>query len=445
VDRISKAGRVKHYSVSDGLAADFVVDSHCDRTGAIWFVTTNGLSRLVPTSDEISPPPTVWIGGLRIAGVARPLPELGEREIKTIELSSTQNNLQFDFFSLDFQAGELLRYQYRLEGADQDWSVPNEQRTVHFANLRPGTYRFLVRAVNARGLISEPASVSFKVLPPIWQRAWFVALVILLALGLLYLFYRYRLTHLQKVNAALADAKRAEEHLGRSREERLTELERVRARIATDLHDDIGASLTQIAILSEVAQQGIKGNGTSLEPLKSIAIVSNELVETMSDIVWAINPRKDHLQDLIQRMRRFASDILSARGISLEFNTPSFAPEIPLGANARREVFLIFKESLTNIVKHSGATQILIEFDFSADSLTLKIVDNGKGFDPGKVPSALFAEEMGGHGILSMKKRAAELNGKFEIKSELGQGTVISFQLPLSEPSAIAGSRSLIR
>lgn len=171
----------------------------------------------------------------------------------------------------------------------------------------------------------------------------------------------------------------------------------------------------------------------------SASAVSNELVETMSDIVWAINPRKDHLQDLIQRMRRFASDILSARGISLEFNTPSFAPEIPLGANARREVFLIFKESLTNIVKHSGATQIQIEFGFAADLLTLKIVDNGKGFDPLNVPTGLFADQKGGHGILSMKKRAAELNGEFAIDSKAGTGTVISFQLPLSEPPAAAG------
>jgi signal transduction histidine kinase len=327
-----------------------------------------------------------------------------------------------------------------LEGADSSWSAPTEQRTVTYANLQPGSYVFRVRAINSDGIASQkPAVVAFTILPPIWQRAWFVALVILLVFGLLYLLYRYRLTHLQKVNAALADAKRAEERLGRAREERLIELERVRTRIATDLHDDIGASLTQIAILSEVAQQKFKGNGTGLEPLKSIAAVSNELVETMSDIVWAINPQKDHLQDLIQRMRRFASDILSARGISLEFSTPPFAPEIPLGANARREVFLIFKESLTNIVKHSGATQILIEFGFAADSLTLKIVDNGKGFDPAKISSALFADQKGGHGILSMKKRAAELNGKFAIDSKAGSGTTISFQLPLSEPPAVAG------
>ena len=153
-----------------------------------------------------------------------------------------------------------------------------------------------MRAVNGDGVQSErPAVLSFTILPPLWLRWWFLALVTFMVLGLFYVFYRYRLRHLREVNAALSEAKRAEEQLGRAREERLAELQNVRTRIATDLHDDIGSSLTQIAILSEVAQQGMKGNGASVDPLKSIASVSNELVETMSDIVWAINPQKDHL------------------------------------------------------------------------------------------------------------------------------------------------------
>jgi signal transduction histidine kinase/ligand-binding sensor domain-containing protein len=440
VDRISPNGHIKHYSVNDGLAGDFVVDSHCDRQGVVWFATTNGLSRLVAIPEEVHPPPKILLGGLRIAGEKQAVSELGEGEIQTGELSPTRNNLQIDFFGLDFRPGERLRYQFMLEGADSSWSPASEQRTVAYANLKAGTYRFLVRALSADGIVSDkPAVVSFRILPPIWLRWWFLALATLLTLALLYLFYRYRMSHLRQVNAALADAKRAEEHLGRAREERLAELERVRSRIATDLHDDIGASLTQIAILSEVAQQSIKGNGASLHPLKSIASVSNDLVETMSDIVWAINPQKDHLRDLILRMRRFASDILSARGINLEFNAPAFETEIPLGANPRREVFLIFKESLTNIVKHSGATQVRIEFKFSQEYLTLKITDNGAGFDVNELGRALFVDQKGGHGIFSMKKRAAEMNGKFEIDSEVGKGTVVVFQLPLSEPPAAVG------
>jgi signal transduction histidine kinase/ligand-binding sensor domain-containing protein len=433
IDQISPdTTRIRHYSINDGLAGDFVVDSHCDHNGELWFATTNGLSRLTPVPEEEHLPITMWLGRVRIAGEKQPIPELGAADVSAGELAAAQNNFQIDFFALDFHAGDTLRYQFMLEGADKDWSAPTEQRTVTYANLRPGTYRFLVRAVNGNGIQSaRPAILSFTILPPLWLRWWFLALAILLILTVLYALYRYRLARLQEVNAALSEAKGAEEKLGRSREERLAELQKVRTRIATDLHDDIGASLTQIAILSEVAQRNMQGNGVSLEPLRSIASVSNQLVESMSDIVWAINPQKDHLQDLIQRMRRFASDLLLAKGISLDFQAPTYAADVPLGANPRREVFLIFKESLANVVKHSNATRVSIDFLVSSDNLSLKISDNGRGFDADNMSNALFTDQKGGHGILSMKKRAAEMQARFELNSEPGQGTTVRFDLPL--------------
>ena len=349
------------------------------------------------------------------------------------DLAHTQNNFQIDFFGLDFHAGETLRYQFMLEGADKVWSGPTEQRTVNYANLRPGKYRFLVRALNSDGVASaRPAVLAFTILPPLWLRWWFLTLVTLLVVTLLYLVYRYRLAHLQQVNAALSEAKTAEEKLGRAREDRLVELQKVRTRIATKLHDDIGASLTQIAILSEVAQKSLNGNGASVTPLQSITTVSNELVDSMSDIVWAINPEKDHLQDLIQRMRRFASDVLLARNISLDFDAPSYAADIPLGANPRRAVFLIFKETLANIVKHAGATQVHVQFEFSPQQLTLRIVDNGCGFAVTDVGNSLFTDQKGGHGILSMKKRAAEMNGRLHLNSVPGKGTTTMLELSLA-------------
>ena len=438
VDRISLDRRIKHYTVNDGLASDFVVDSHRDREGALWFATMNGLSRLWPTADEPVAPPPVWLGGLKIAGMTQPVSALGQADIHQGDLAASRNNLQIDFFGLDFRAGETLRYQFMLEGADSAWSAATEQRTVTYANLKPGSYRFAVRAVSADGVASQnPATVSFTILPPIWLRWWFLASAGLLTLLLFYLFYRYRTARLREINTALAEAKRAEENLGKAREERLAELASVRTRIATDLHDDIGASLTHIAILSEVAQKGLSGNGASLEPLKSIARVSNELVDTMSDIVWAINPQKDRLQDLIQRMRRFASDLLPVKGINFEFHAPAPAAEIALGANPRREVFLIFKESLANIVKHSGASHVHIQFDFSHPYLTLTIHDDGRGFDVERISPGAYAAKQGGNGIFSMRKRAAEMNGRFEIGSEIGAGTTITFQLPLWSQQAM--------
>ncbi len=435
VDRLSPdSGRVKHYSVSDGLAADFVVDSHCDKNGNLWFATNNGVSRLIPLPDEKSSAPRIFLGGLRIAGVEQSVSDLGNTEIEKGELAHTENNLQIEFFGLDFRAGESLRYQYKLEGADADWSAPTEQRTVTFANLSPADYRFFVRAVNSEGVVSEnPAVVSFKILSPIWARWWFIALCILLVTVIVAAFYRYRLARLREINAALEEAKLAEEYLRKSREERLAELEKVRSRIATDLHDDIGASLTQIAILSEVAQAQSK-NGAS-EPLTKITSVSNELVSTMSDIVWSINPAKDHLSDLTQRMRRFASDVLSAREIGFQFLVPESNEEITVNTNLRREVFLIFKESINNIVKHSDAKHVEIQLKISEENLILKINDDGKGFVTQHLSTTggdLFADEIGGNGILNMQKRASEMSGEVEIISEIGKGTKILLTLPLN-------------
>ncbi len=433
VDRFSPdTGRVKHYSVSDGLAADFVVDSHRDKNGNLWFATNDGISRLAPLPDEKTAAPRIFLGGLRIAGIEQNISELGNAEIEKGDLTHIENNLQIDFFGLDFRAGEILRYQYKLEGADSDWSVPSEQRTVTFANLQPAAYRFFVRALNSDGVASDnPAVLSFTILPPIWARWWFVALFALLFAVLVTAFYRYRLARLRDINKALEEARLAEENLRKSREERLAELEKVRSRIATDLHDDIGASLTQIAILSEVAQtQAKQGNGGSAEPLSKISVVSNELVGTMSDIVWAINPAKDHLSDLTQRMRRFASDILSSKNIGFHFLAPDHEHEITVSTNLRREVFLIFKESVNNIVKHSGAKLVEIELKISDRKLLLKITDDGLGFAT-ETNGDELSDNFGGNGILNMKKRVAEMNGEVEIISGIGQGTIVNLSLPI--------------
>ncbi|HJQ25347.1 MAG TPA: ATP-binding protein [Blastocatellia bacterium] len=339
------------------------------------------------------------------------------------DLSASRNQIQIDFFGISFGSGEVLSYQYKLEGAAADWSAPAAERSVNYANLAPGTYRFLVRAVDSAGAVSAaPAIVSFKILPPLWRRWWFVTLVLLAAAAAVGAFVRSRLSRLRAVREAA-------EALQRSREERLAELERVRRRIATDLHDDIGSSLTQISILSEVARQRINGDDAGLaEPLAMIAGASRELVDSMSDIVWAINPQKDHLSDLTQRMRRFASDVLTARNIAFAFREPDEESDVPLGANLRREVFLIFKESVNNLVRHSACTAAEIDFQIAGEVLRLVVCDNGKGFD-----AALDGD---GHGLSSMRQRAEALGGKLDLTSRAGHGTTVTLVLPLARSAA---------
>lgn len=231
----------------------------------------------------------------------------------------------------------------------------------------------------------------------------------------------------------ISERRRAEAELQSAREEKFRELEKVRTRIATDLHDDIGSSLTQIAVLTEVARgQARSGNAENLTtPLERIKNVSKELVAVMSDVVWAINPQKDFLHDLVQRMRRFASDVFTGRGIKFEFTAPEIEADLQLGANIRREVFAIFKESVNNAIKYSECTAAAAKFRIEKDQLFLEIFDNGRGFDTTVVLSPDFSPEIGGNGLINMRRRAEDLGGTCEILSETGKGTIIRLNVPL--------------
>ncbi|MGH9821845.1 MAG: two-component regulator propeller domain-containing protein [Blastocatellia bacterium] len=423
VDELDPAtGRIRQYTMADGLANSFVNVAFRHRDGSLWFGTLQGLSRLVPHPEPPTSPPPIFIMGVQVSGVTHPIPELGSPKVDGLELEPTQNHIQIDFAGLSLAAGVSLRYQYKLEGSYAEWSTPTDQRVVSYPNLPPGRYRFLVRAVGLNGTVSDrPATVSFRILPPVWQRWWFRLLGTLFIALPIAAVARYR--H-QRMKAA----RDAETALRNSREERLVELERVRTRIATDLHDDIGSTLSQIYLLSEVVRQRIgKEDDEIAEPLKMISTASHDIVSSMSDIVWAINPQKDHLSDLVQRMRRFASDTFSATNIDFRFHAPDSEADVRLGADVRREVFLIFKESVNNLIKHSGCSEANIEFDLADDSLLLRVSDNGRGFD--------ILKESEGHGLASLRERAKSLAGQLDLSSTEGKGTTVTLNVRLGQPS----------
>ena len=364
-----------------------------------------------------------------MGGESFPVSETGAQEVSGLTLEAGRNQLQVDYVGLSYAAGNVPRYQYRLEGADSTWGAPSDQRSVNFANLAPGSYRFMVRALDAEGAASpRPAVVSFKVMPPFWRRWWFVSSVALVLVAA-------ALAARRMFAARGRERERADTALRRSKEERLAELERVRKRIATDLHDDIGASLTQITVLSEVARQSLARDGLHSEQLGQISAVSNELVEAMSDIVWAINPKKDHLSDLVHRMRRFASDVFTARGLRFTFDAPDAARDTRLGASVRREVFLIFKESINNVLKHASAARAGIKFRLEAGRLELSVSDDGRGFNPSDSVTLSGEYEptdgTGGNGLYSMRRRAAERGGSYEVRSKPGEGTTVTLSLPV--------------
>ena len=547
-----ETGRIKIYNQTDGLPGNIIYLCRRGADGTLWFSSTNSIIRYTPRADSPAKPPPVFIAGLSVNGSARAVSELGETEIKDLELAPDERQIQIGFFALSLGTGETLRYQYRL--GDADWSAPSDQRSVSF-NLSAGDYVFAVRAVNSDGVVSNaPARIAFRILPPVWQRWWFLTLAFFLVGGAIFALDRYRVAKTRQVEKALiasreseerfrtlaetasdailtidvdsrvvfvnravekvfgyaaeeligekltmlmpermrgghdaglsgylkrnekninwsgvalpglhktgaeiplevsfgeferdgkryftgiardvSERRKAEEALQKAREEKFRELEKVRTRIATDLHVDIGSSLTQIAVLTEVARgqaSYLKAENLST-PLERIKSVSKELVAVMSDVVWAINPQKDFLHDLVQRMRRFASDVFTTRGIRFEFVAPDIEGDLQLGANIRREVFAIFKESVNNAVKYSECTAARAEFRIADERLFLEISDNGRGFDTEEILSDRFKPEMGGNGLVNIRRRALELGGACRIESEIGKGTTISLSVPL--------------
>lgn len=381
-------GRVQTWNANNGLPLGSVQASIRDSQGRFWFGTPNGAFLLPARRQERPAEPPVFITGLHVQGEARKVSGLGETSLSGLELAHDQNIIDVSFAAIHFRPGYPLRYQYRLV-SDGPWSPLSTQTRVTLAGLAPGSYSFAVRAVAADGSSSpQPATLIFRILPPLWRRWWFDLLLAAAGAALIYT------GHLVRVR-------------------RLVRTERLRTQIAADLHDDIGSSLTHIAILSEVVASRLNGGPAEIrKPLADIGNTSRELIDSLSDIVWAIDPRKDHLSDLSQRMRRLASDLLTSRNIALRFEATD--ADLPLDSEMRRELFLMFKEALHNLARHSGCSAAEILLRFEGNRMRMEIRDNGRGFDPAR------ADE--GHGLLSMRRRAERLRGALEIRSTSGGG-----------------------
>jgi ligand-binding sensor domain-containing protein len=400
IDRLDpESGHLRHFSTADGLSPGKILAAYRDKSGELWFGTAHGeLSRLGPEPSKTESVPSIWITGVSVGGQPLPVSELGTSELRNLEIPAGQQQVQFTFVSLSYATGDVPRYQYRI--GDQPWSEPIQSRSVHYAGLAPGVYQFAVRAINADGAVSPaPAIIDFRVLPPFWRRGWFYAVSIMTIAGAGFWGHRFRVN-------------------------KLLELERIRLGIATDLHDDIGSSLSRIAILSEVAQRGHGQRDTS-EVLQRIGGLAREVLDSTSDIIWAVHPQKDRLSDLQRRMRHFSADVLSAKNISMVWKAAETNSDVELGAQLRRHVYLIFKETVNNISRHSAATQVTIELALTGSELVLAIQDNGTGFDP--------SAESSGNGLKSIRGRAAHLKAVLDWESSPGNGTRLSLRAPLHE------------
>jgi ligand-binding sensor domain-containing protein len=408
VDRLDPStGRIKHYAGADGIGDGDVTAAFRDHSGDLWFGTYHGVARLSPETERTASPPSIWISGVRVAGLSRFDSEFGEAHPPELRLGSNSSHVRIEFFGLSFASGGPLRYQYSLgTNPKGEWSTPSEERGVEFANLGPGRYQFAVRAINADGLVSPtPATLSVLVPAPIWQRWWFLSLTALAIVSGAYGFHRSRLA-------------------------------RVRTRIATDLHDDIGSSLSQISVLSEVIRRRAGDEPAMAEPLTKIGELSRDLVDSLGEIVWAIDPKHDSFTDLTQRMRRFGNDYVGGPMLDFRFQATASPHDIRVGADTRRELFLIFKESVTNALRHSMCTRIEVSFMVKSGWIELQVTDDGKGFDGQQTAD--------GNGLASMYQRAGRLGGNLEVRSIPREGTSIVLRVPVAERGLLrAGFRRL--
>jgi signal transduction histidine kinase/ligand-binding sensor domain-containing protein len=333
-----------------------------------------------------------------------PAPQFTSIKIDNLPLSDAGNiprlaynqSISFDFVSPVFNNDARNQYAYQLQPIDKEWNLIDRNTNQRFSNLPAGSYTFAIKAANASGQWNETTSTfSFIIRPPFWKRWWFISLLVVVIVGSLFAFYRYRMRQLVK-------------------------MERLRTRIATDLHDDIGATLSSISMYSDTVKQQVKEKLPHLEPvLEKMGENSRDMVNSMSDIVWAINPNNDDGSKLAQRMETYARDLCSMKNILLRFHAGENMHLLNLPAEHRKNIYLIFKESLNNALKYAGASFIRVELVRQNGKLVMKIEDDGKGFDP--------AIATGGNGLTNIIERAKEINGQSTISSRQGTGTSIIF------------------
>jgi ligand-binding sensor domain-containing protein/signal transduction histidine kinase len=389
--------------------------------GRLWFPTAKGLVSVNPAhvqTNTLAPP--VVIEAMRVDDRTVG----GEFSSASLKIPPGRHRFEFQYTGLSFIGAEKVAFKYRLKGFDSDWSGASTKRVSTYNNLPPGTYSFYVIAGNNDGVWNETgARIAFQVLPYFWQTAWFrwMALIFLIAAS---------------GGAAWFDTRRRMRHK-LERVERQRDIERERTRIARDIHDDLGAHLTRITMISESARADLLNPERAATGLARIYDTARELTRSMDEIVWAVNPRHDTLESLASYLEKFAQDLLATAGIRCRLDLPVQFPDWYLTSETRHNLFLASKEALHNVIKHSGASEAGIRLVIGEKSFELVIEDNGRGFDPGLRGKG--AETSGrhssGNGLENMTRRLSSIGGICAIQSAPGTGTKVVFTVQI-KPAA---------
>ncbi len=381
--------RIKRFDASDGLQGNEFNQSSSFKApdGTLYFGGINGYSYFNPEQlKENSVVPQTVITGIKIFN--KEIPNLYQvLSKKQLTVDYSEKMLTFDFASLEFSNPGKNRFAYKLEGFDNSWINIGNKNSAIYTNLYPGRYRLKIKSSNNDNIWGkENMALAIVVNPPFWMTWWFILLMIILIASVILAVYNYRVN-------------------------RLLEMERLRTKIASDLHDEVGSLLTQISISADLIKYDsdiskIKGRGGLIRNK------SREIMSAMSDVIWSIDARNDKLENLIDRMQDFASSLISDKDILLSFNKNIADYNKILKVDFRQNVFLIFKEAINNAVKYSECDKIFVRITYSSKEFTMEISDNGIGLDlnaPGK-----------GNGLKNMKMRAEKIGAELELINKKG-------------------------
>ncbi len=434
---VDKMIRCTGYDKSDGLPSiqcvgGFQPSGYRSRDGRLWFPTVKGFAMVNPSvlpHNALMPP--VIIEGVTVDGIPT-LPDEDSTGTGSssgiLKIPPGRQRFDFSYTALSLTNPGKVRFKYRLEGIETDWNDAGAKRIANYSYIPPGQYIFHVIACNNDGVWNETGdSLAIIVMPHFWQTRWFRLLAIAAAIGSVASSVRY--VEMRKMQRKIELVER----------ERAVETER--RRIANDIHDDLGAGLTEIVILSELAQNPAESPDAVQTDIRTVTDKARALTHSLDEIVWAVNPENDTLDSFVSYACNFAQNYLRLCRIRCRLDVPAQIPNVPLPADVRHNCFMVLKEALHNVVKHAGASEVSIQIAIEPPKFTLTVKDNGEGFQVEPPPDGLavlptdnLARADRGtvrNGMSNMRNRMQAINGQINLQSRPGQGTQVGLIINL--------------
>jgi len=395
----------KTYDELDGLqGSEFSQGAYCrGRDGMLYFGGTDGVSAFQPDSirTNTNVPPVV-LTAFKIFDKPAALPR-SISSVDEITISHSDDFIAFEFAALDYSAPGKNEYAYRLEGFDRDWIYCGTRRYAAYTRLHSGSYLFRVKGSNSDGVWNETGTVVRVIVrPPFWNTWWFVLLAITITLLTVFGLYRYRIRQ-------------------------IVAMERLRTRLASDLHDEIASNLSSMALFSNIVRNASVHSGCipsdHIRLLERITALAQESVTSIRDIIWAIDTKQETAYDLLVRLKDLLTPICRAHNMHLMFPGPvrEGLPPGNLTPEQRKHLWLLLKEAAFNAIRHAGCTELAVLYDYSPHELHLVVRDNGCGFDP--------SSDFPGKGMSTIAMRAKQLDGDVEVLSAPGEGTSVRLTL----------------